>query len=151
MVLPKQFKEEYPDNIRIYHYVEELVASYRNYLKNLLKNNNISLAEAPFLIRIRFSDNTTQNDLTKLFNVSKGYTAKLLRKFEDDGWIVRMENPMNHRQKIVKLTSDGIKKTDELISFMDAWENKITVDLTFDELKILKKLLFKIVLETENF
>ena len=120
MVLPKQFKEEYPDNIRIYHYVEELVASYRNYLKNLLKNNNISLAEAPFLIRIRFSDNTTQNDLTKLFNVSKGYTAKLLRKFEDDGWIVRMENPMNHRQKIVKLTSDGIKKTDELISFMDA-------------------------------
>ena len=83
--------------------------------------------------------------------MSKGYTAKLLRKFEDDGWIVRMENPMNHRQKIVKLTSDGIKKTDELISFMDAWENKITVDLTSDELKILKKLLFKIVLETENF
>lgn len=151
MVLPKQFEEKSYENIRIYHYIEELVGSYRDYVGNLLEDNEISLVEAPFLIRIRFSDKTTQDELTRLFNVSKGYTAKLLRKFEDKGWIIRFEDPTNHRRKIVQLTSDGISKSNELIEYMDNWESLITEGIGGDEVMLLKYLLFKMVHNTENF
>ena len=151
MALSEQFKEENFESIRIYHYVEELVYSYREYMGDLLKDNEIPLTEAPFLIRLRFSDNTTQMELTKLFKVSKGYTAKLLRSFEDKGWITREEDPSNRRKKIVNLTPEGVKKTDELIGLLDTWENKVSSGLSDVEISVLKNLLFKLVLETENF
>ena len=151
MTLPKQFKEDNFESIRIYHYVEELVYSYREYMGDLLRDNEGSLAEAPFLIRLRFSDNTTQMELTKLFKVSKGYTAKLLRRFEDNGWVKREEDPKNRRKKIVNLTPEGVKKTDELIGLLDTWENKVSSGLSDVEISVLKNLLFKLVLETENF
>ena len=118
---------------------------------DLLRDNEVSLAEAPFLIRLRFSDNTTQMELTKLFKVSKGYTAKLLRRFEDNGWVKREEDPKNRRKKIVNLTPEGVKKTDELIGLLDTWENKVSSGLSDVEISVLKNLLFKLVLETENF
>ena len=151
MTLPKQFKEDNFESIRIYHYVEELVYSYREYMGDLLRDNEVSLAEAPFLIRLRFSDNTTQMELTKLFKVSKGYTAKLLRRFEDNGWVKREEDPKNRRKMIVNLTPEGVKKTDELIGLLDTWENKVSSGLSDVEISVLKNLLFKLVLETENF
>lgn len=150
MALPEQFKEDNLENIRIYHYVEELVYSYRTYAGNLLEDNDISLVEAPFLLRIRFSENADQAELTKLFKVSKGYTAKLLRKFEEKSWITRKEDPENHRKKMVKLTPEGYKKTDELLVIMDSWEEKITSDLSDVEKSVLKKLLFQTVMKLDD-
>ena len=90
-------------------------------------------------------------ELTKLFKVSKGYTAKLLRRFEDKGWITREEDPSNRRKKIVNLTPEGVKKTDELIAILDTWEDKVSSGLSDVEISVLKNLLFKLVMETENF
>ena len=115
MTLPEQFQKENTKNIFIYHYVEEMIANYGRYIKEILDETEITRAEIPFLIRVRFSEKTTQKELVELFKVSEGYTAKLLRKFEDLGYITRHENPDNRRQKIVELTDKGVEKTDELI------------------------------------
>lgn len=71
--------------------------------------------------------------------------AKLLKKFEDEEYIIRIENPENRRKKIVELTEKGVEKTDKLIKVIDEWEKEVTSDLTEDEKIILKKLLSKIV------
>ena len=55
-----------------------------------------------------------------------------------------MEDPQNRRKKIVKLTSKGVEKTDELIMVITNWENEITSKLTDEEIATLKKILFKI-------
>ncbi|WP_288193392.1 MarR family winged helix-turn-helix transcriptional regulator [uncultured Methanobrevibacter sp.] len=150
MMLPSQFKEENSKNIRIYHYVEELVGSYKEFMNKNSGEDEIPLSYLPFLLRIRFSNNTTQKDLTKLFNVSKGYTARLLKNFEDCGWITREENPNNHREKIVNLTDKGMKKTDEIIKKVDQWEDMVTSSLSDTEVMILKKLLFDVVVEADK-
>ena len=150
MMLPSQFKEENSRNIRIYHYVEELVGSYKEFMNRNNSEDEIPLSYLPFLLRIRFSNNTTQKDLTKLFNVSKGYTASLLKNFEVCGWITREENPDNHREKIVKLTDEGMKKTDEIIKNVDQWEDMVTSSLSDTEVMILKKLLFDVVVEADK-
>ena len=120
MTLPAQFKKENSENIFIYHYVEEMIADYTKYVKEILDDSDITVAELPFLIRIRFSEETTQKELVELFRVSEGYTAKLLRKFEDKGYIFRCEDPTNRRKKVTK-------------------------NMSGEEVKMLKSLLFKVV------
>ena len=141
MNLPDQFKKENFENILIYHYVEELVGDFREYIKENYLDEEITISDLPFLLRIRFKDNSTQKDLVKLFRVSNGYVFKILRKFEDLGFITRKEDPNNRRRKIVKLTPKGIEKTDEILTYIIKWEKEHNMDK--NELKTLKQLLFK--------
>lgn len=145
MTRPVQFQKGNEENIFIYHYVEELVSDFGKHLKETFDESDLTKTEFPFLVRIRFKEKTTQKELVELFKVSEGYTAKLLRRFEDKGYITRMENPKNRRQKIVELTPKGIEKTDELLKLIDEWENQETSKLSDDELKTLKRLLFKLL------
>ncbi len=138
--------DENPENIFIYHYVEELISSYGSYYESNLNYNDLTLKEFSVLLRIRFQGVATQHDLVELFKVSGAYIAKLLRKFEDNGYIARKEDPENRRKKIVKLTDDGIKKTDELIEVIQNWEDKVTAGISEDEIKTLKEILFKITM-----
>lgn len=145
MTLPQQFQKENQENIFIYHYVEEMIANYGKYIDETFDDENITKSELPFLIRIRYSEKTTQKELVELFKVSEGYTAKLLRKFEDLGYITRCEDPTNRRKKIVGLTEKGFEKTEELIKLIDDWEINVTSKMTDSEVKLLKRLLYKVV------
>ena len=135
-----------PENIFIYHYVEELISSYGSYYESNLKDNDLTLKEFSVLLRIRFQGVATQHDLVELFKVSGAYIAKLLRKFEDHGYIARKEDPENRRKKLVKMTDEGIKKTDEIIEIIQNWEDKVTSSISEDEIKTLKEILFKITM-----
>ena len=137
---------ENPENIFIYHYVEEMISSYGSYYESNIKDHDLTLKEFSVLFRIRFQGVATQHDLVKLFKVSGAYIAKLLRKFEENGYIVRKEDPKNRRKKLVKITDEGIKKTDEIIAVIQSWEDKVTANITEEELKTLKQILFKIIM-----
>ena len=116
-------------------------------------DEDISLVELPFLLRIRFSTEGTQKELVNLFKVSDGYTAKLLRRFEVAGLIQRIEDPSNRRRKLVKLTDKGIKRTDKILKYIDYWEDwedTVMDGIDEDERKVLKKSLLKLVLNTQK-
>ena len=134
-----------PEKIFFYHYVEEIISNYGSFFSSVLKDNDMTIKELSVLLRIRFDDITTQQDLVDVFKVSGAYIAKLLRKFEDDEYIKREEDPKNRRNKIVKLTEKGIEKTDELIKVISDWEREVTSNLTEDEIITLKNILFKII------
>ncbi|WP_405268474.1 MarR family winged helix-turn-helix transcriptional regulator [Methanobrevibacter sp.] len=136
---------EKPEKIFLYHYVEELISSYGDYYNSNLKEEDFTIKELSVLLRIRIDDVTTQHDLVNVFKVSGAYIAKVLRKFEDNGLILRKENPENRRQKLVKLTDDGVEKTDQLLDIIENWEREVTSNITDEELKTLKKILFKIL------
>lgn len=138
--------DDNPENIFIYHYVEEMISSYGSYYESNINNQDLTLNEFSILLRIRFQGVATQHDLVKLFKVSGAYIAKLLSKFEEYGYIIRKEDPQNRRKKLVKLTDEGIKKTDELIDIIQRWEDKVTDNISEEELKTLKKILYKITM-----
>lgn len=137
--------DENLDGIFIYHFVEELVSSYGLYYESNFKDDSLTLNEHAVLLRIRYQGVSTQHDLVKLFKVSGAYMAKLLRKFEDRGYVERKEDPENRRKKIVKMTNEGIEKTDEFIEVIQNWEDTITASISEDELKTMKKVLYKII------
>ena len=137
---------ENPEDIFIYHYVEELVSSYGSYYESNFKDKDLTLKEFSILLRIRFQEVATQHDLVKLFKVGGAYIAKLLRKFEDKNYIVRKEDPENRRKKLLEMTDEGIKKTDEIIEVIQNWEEKVTSSISENEIKTLKEILFKITM-----
>ena len=134
-----------PEKIFFYHYVEEIISNYGSFFNRVLKDNDMTIKELSVLLRIRFDDITTQQDLVDVFKVSGAYIAKLLRKFEDNEYIKREEDPKNRRKKRVILTEKGIEKTDELIKVIGDWEKEVTSDLTDEEITTLKNILFKII------
>lgn len=146
--MPSYFEKENYENILIYHYVEELISSFVEFSDKNLKDEMITTNNLRFLLRIRFSDNTTQKDLVNLFKVSDGYTAKILRNFEENGLIKRKEDPSNRRRKIVELTEKGIEKTEIIIKTIDEHEKQQSKNMNPDEFKQLKKLLYKFL--TQN-
>lgn len=146
MIFDIMMFDENPENIFIYHYVEEMISSYGSYYESNINNHDLTLNEFSILLRIRFQGVATQHDLVKLFKVSGAYIAKLLSKFEEYGYIIRKEDPQNRRKKLVKLTDEGIKKTDELIDIIQRWEDKVTANISEEELKNLKKILYKITM-----
>ena len=146
MIFDIMMFDENPENIFIYHYVEEMISSYGSYYESNINNQDLTLNEFSILLRIRFQGVATQHDLVKLFKVSGAYIAKLLSKFEEYGYIIRKEDPQNRRKKLVKLTDDGIRKTDELIDLIQGWEDKVTANISEEELKTLKKILYKITM-----
>ncbi len=148
MNMPSYFEKENYENILIYHYVEELISSFVEFSDKNLKDEMITTNNLRFLLRIRFSDNTTQKDLVNLFKVSDGYTAKILRNFEENGLIKRKEDPSNRRRKIVELTEKGIEKTEIIIKTIDEHEKQQSKNMNPDEFKQLKKLLYKFL--TQN-
>ena len=133
-----------PENILIYHYVEEMISDYSSFFQKNLKNQDMTLKELSVLLKIKYIGDTTQHDLVEAFSVSSAYIAKLLRKFEDKGYVKRKEDPENRRRKLVELTDKGVKKTDEIIEVIKNWESEITSPLSDAELKAFKKTLFKI-------
>lgn len=146
----RDFTEEMADQIRIYHYVEELVFSYRQFMTSHLKEEDIPLQECPLFIRLRFYDNKTQRELANEFHFTEGYTAKVLRNFEERNLISRVENPENRRQKIVSLTDDGKEYADYLISLMDMWEHEVVSSQSNVEIKNLKTSLYKMVMQAQK-
>ena len=43
------------------------------------------------------------------------------------------------------MTDEGIEKTDEFIEVIQNWEDTITASISEDELKTMKKVLYKII------
>ena len=132
------------ENILIYHYVEEMISDYSSFFQKNLKNQDMTLKELSVLLKIKYIEDSTQHDLVEAFSVSGAYIAKLLRKFEDRGYIKRKEDPENRRRKLVELTDKGVKKTEEITEVIKNWEREITSPLSDQEIKAFKKTLFKI-------
>lgn len=145
MTLPKHFEEKNIENILIYHYIEELIDSYKSEVEDVFEDSEIRSMDLAFLIRIRFVGKTSQKEFVELFRVSEGYTAKILRRFEENNLIIRREDPENRRQKIVELTAKGVEKSDYILGLVSQWEKNATSNMTDEEVKTLKKLLFKLI------
>lgn len=151
MTLPEEFKKENINRIMIYHYVEELIGSYKSFMAEIYNDEEITLVESSVLIRIKFLGKCNQIDLVEIFHMSEGYVAKILKKFDDLNLIDRKEDSTNRRKKIVTLTQKGDEKAEKILKQMNMWEENVMASMNSHEREILKKSLFKIVIQTEKF
>ena len=101
------------------------------------KFSNIDFGhDVRYIIFIYDNPNCSQDDLVDMFCQSKGNIAKILKKFEDMGYIKREVNPKNRRKYMLNTTDKGSRLVPEYRRISKEWEKEVGIS---DEDKELKK------------
>lgn len=101
----------------------------------ILKPMGLSLAEYKILyISIQNPEERITNSfLENHFQMSHSTTVGLLNHLEKDGWIQRLPNPDNKREKVVVLSSYARQHVDWLLKAGQDLEDQFTLNLTPEE------------------
>lgn len=113
----------------------------------ILKPMDLSLAQYKILFICLENPNEriTNSFLESHFQMSHSTSVGLLNHLEKDGWIKRIENPDNKREKIVVLSDKSKKNKKALLKAGQDLEDEFTANLTEEEAKEYIRLSKKIM------
>lgn len=112
-----------------------------NISKNQMKYLNMKLADLNighdlrFIILIYDHPNSSQDDLVSFSGQSKGNIAKIVKKLEDEGYIIREINPENRRKYMLKTTSKANELVPKVRQITKDWEREVGLTDGDEELK----------------
>ncbi len=89
-------------------------------------------------------------DLQKEFKLRKSSLTSLINNLEKNGYVVRIVEDSDQRQKRLKLTNLGMEKVQKLLKIFDDEESTVRNSLTNEEANELNRLLSKIMIAIEN-
>ncbi len=76
--------------------------------------SGMSLAEARLLFEIRHGEPCYADGLQSTLDLDAGFTSRVLRRFEERGWIVRAKADRDGRRRSIRLTEAGRARFDRL-------------------------------------
>ena len=125
-------------------WIHNISLNQQKYMK--MKCNDLDLGhDVRYIMFIYDNPGCSQEDLVSMFGQSKGNIAKILKKFEDDGFIKREINPQNRRNYMLNTTDKGNELVPKFRQISLDWEKEVGItDLDAD----LKKRLAEIAVNT---
>lgn len=129
-------------------YMEYVLLSYNNYLKNNLNDVDITHGELTYIYAIKFYQNSSQRDIAELYFVSEANVAKMVNKLVKKGLVKKEKDENNKSRNILSLTEKGEEVFVKINLLTYKWERKITKKMTNDEFFELKEKLYQITEES---
>ena len=115
-------------------WIHNISLNQQKYMKS--KFSNIDFGhDVRYIIFIYDNPNCSQDDLVDMFCQSKGNIAKVLKKFEDEGYIKREVNPDNRRKYMLNTTDKGSRLVPEYRRISKEWEKEVGISDEDEELK----------------
>ncbi|QEF93813.1 MarR family transcriptional regulator [Methanothermobacter sp. KEPCO-1] len=106
-----------------------ILRSHRVFVARELSSLKLTDAQVACLFRIHRQPGVTQDELSWFFQVDKGTIARITRRLEEKGLIIKKQDPQNRRRYRLNLTDQG----EELIPLIREVEKRWT-DLLFENL-----------------
>ena len=129
-------------------YISIIHRTGSSFLSKEFSKFNIGSGQYMYLIHLYKNDGLSQEELTEILNIDKGTTAKSIKKLETEGFVMRVKDKNDKRINRVYLTPKALEIKDEFLSFINAWENTLTSNLSYAEkeqaLTLLKKITYNI-------
>ena len=125
------------DNSPIVAWIHNISLNQQKYMKTKIKNFDFG-HNVRYLMFIYDNPDCSQEDLVNMFCQSKGNIAKILKKFEDDGFIKREVNPQNRRKYMLNTTDKANELIPEFRQISKDWEKE--VGLTDEDEEFIKRL-----------
>ena len=115
------------DKSPIIAWIHNISLNQQKYMK--MKLDDLDLGhDVRYIMFIYDHPNCSQEDLVNMFGQSKGNIAKILKRFEDDGFIKRQQNPKNRRKYMLNTTEKGKKLVPEYRQISKEWDRKVGID-----------------------
>jgi MarR family transcriptional regulator, transcriptional regulator for hemolysin len=132
------------------NYLSEIVRCGNLFMGRRLKGQDSGCTEQYILMYLISHTDINQESIADYFTLDKGTVAKTLTKMERKGLVSRLENPLNHREKLVSLTAEGVTKIQGMRKLKEEWEAAIYQDMTPEEIKTINNLLQKLAVNAKN-
>ena len=90
-------------------------SSHRNIIESRFREKGLYFGQPPILNYLSENKNATQKEIADYLHVSPPSVATSLKRMEESGLVVRVENKKDARRNTIKLT----KKGKELVEYAD--------------------------------
>ena len=118
-------------------WIHNISLNQQKYMK--MKLDDLDLGhDVRYIMFIYDNPYCSQEDIVNMFGQSKGNIAKILRKFEDEGFIERQPNPQNRRKYMLNTTSKGEELVPKFRQISKDWEKE--VGISDDDTELREKL-----------
>ena len=124
-------------------WIHNISLNQQKYMKSKFSNYDFG-HDIRYIMFIYDHPNCSQEDLVNMFCQSKGNVAKILKKFEDEGYIKREVNPENRRKYMLNVTEKGKMLAPKYRQFAKDWEKEVGIT---DEDDLLKERLKEIAIK----
>ena len=125
------------ENSPVIAWIHNISLNQQKYMKSKIRDYDFG-HNVRYLMFIYDNPDCSQEDLVNMFCQSKGNIAKILKKFEDDGYIKRQINPQNRRKYMLNTTEKANKLIPEFRQISKDWEAE--VGLTDEDVEFKKRL-----------
>lgn len=118
-------------------WIHNISLNQQKYMKSKIKNYDFG-HDVRYLMFVYDNPDCSQEDLVNMFAQSKGNIAKILKKFEDDGFIERNVNSQNRRKYMLNTTDKANELVPKFRKISKEWE--LEVGITDEDWEFKKRL-----------
>ena len=129
-------------------YMEYILLSYNNYLKDKLEDIEISYGELTYIYNIKFFPSISQRELAEILYVSEANVAKMVKKLVKKGIVEKRKDDNNKSRNVLRLTDKGEELFVKINVITCGWEREITKNLSNDEFFNFKEQLYDMIKES---
>ena len=129
-------------------YMEYILLSYNNYLKNKLEDIEITYGELTYIYNIKFFPSISQRELAEILFVSEANVAKMVKKLVKKGIVEKRKDESNKSRNVLRLTDKGEELFVKINVITCGWEREITKNLSNDEFFNFKEQLYNMIKES---
>lgn len=129
-------------------YMEYILLSYNNYLKNKLEDIEITYGELTYIYNIKFFPSISQRELAEILFVSEANVAKMVKKLVKKGIVEKRKDESNKSRNVLRLTNKGEELFVKINVITCGWEREIAKNLSNEEFFTFKEQLYDIIKES---
>lgn len=119
-------------------WIHNISLNQQKYMKSKIEELDFD-HNVRYILFIYDNPNCSQEDLANMFGQSKGNIAKILKKYEDEGYIKRETNPENRRKYMLNTTQKGNEIVPKIRKISKEWDEK--VGLNEDDYEFKKRIM----------
>ena len=131
-------------------YMEYILLSYNNYLKNNLEDVDITYGELTYIYSIKYYGPSSQRQMAERLYVSEANVAKMIKKLVKKGLVEKQKDENNKSRNVLSLTKKGEEAFVKINVLTCGWERKITKELSNDKFTDLKEMLYHLTVESAD-
>ena len=108
------------------------------------QDKGISGCQTSYIMQVVWRPGLSQEDLSKLLLVNKSTVTRHVSQLEKSGFIIRELDPEDKRKKRLYPSEKAKKIYEEIIDYLDDWNNLLLQDFTEEEAEMITQALQKI-------